>query len=508
MSPATSQTPVNDALRRAEIDLSLRHPVMFFFTSGAAWLAVAILLGIVASAKTHSPDFLTGWSWLTYGRVQSAHMNALVYGWACQAAFGALIWLMARLSRQECRAAGIILVAGHVWNLAISLGLIAILAGGGTGMPWMEFPAFAWVPMLLSYAAIAIWSMVQFKVRPAGHVFISQWYILAALIWFPWVFASAHLLIHAFAGNPVMAAAINAWYRSAMLLLFFVPTGIAAAYYLIPKVTGRPVYSYSLSALGFWSLAIIAPWAGMQKLAGAPIPNFLPYLGAAATILFAVPCIAVGVNLLKTAAGAPETVANSPSLHFTIMGVFGLLILGAASVFLNNPAILPGTQFSMANYGFDILGVYGFFSFIAFGVIYFVVPRITRREWLSSRLIKMHFFLSLYGVALVVIVALFGGAMQGIGLEDYKMPAEDASMRAYPYAVATTLAWCFLLFSNVFFFFHLTLMWLRLGRRSSHPTLLGVHHADDLHDAAHGPEGDIDNGGPGTVHPDSHAHSH
>lgn len=505
MSPATSQTPVNDVVRRAQIDLSLRHPVMFFFTSGAAWLAVAILLGIIASAKVHSPGFLDGVSWLTYGRVQSAHISALVYGWGCQAAFGALVWLMARLSRQECRAAGIILVAGHVWNLAISLGVIAILAGAGTGMPWMEFPVFAWTPMLLAYGAIAIWSMIQFKVRPAGHVFISQWYILAALIWFPWVFASAHLLVYAFAGNPVMAAAINAWYRSALLLLFFVPTGIAAAYYLIPKVTGRPVYSYSLSSLGFWSLAIIAPWAGMQKLAGAPIPAFLPYLGAAATILFAVPAIAVGVNLLKTAAGAPDTVVNSPTLRFTLAGVICLLVLALACVFLNNPAILPGTQFSMAGYGFDILALYAFFSFIAFGMIYFVVPRITRREWLSSRLIKMHFFLSVYGVALVVIVALFGGVMQGIGLEAYKQPWEDASMRAYPYAVANTLAWCFLLFSNVFFFFHLTLMWLRLGRRSSHPTLLGHGHHDDLHDATHGPEGDVDNAGPGSA---AAAHTH
>jgi cytochrome c oxidase cbb3-type subunit 1 len=504
MSPATSQTPVNDAIRRAEIDLSLRHPVMFFFTSGAAWLAVAILLGIVASAKVHSPGFLDGVSWLTYGRVQSAHISALVYGWGCQAAFGTLVWLMARLSRQECRAAGIILVAGHVWNFAISLGVLAILAGGGTGMPWMEFPAFAWVPMLLSYFAIAIWSMVQFKVRPAGHVFISQWYILAALIWFPWIFASAHLLVHGFSGNPVMAAAINAWYRSALVLLFFVPTGIAAAYYLIPKVTGRPVYSYSLSALGFWSLAIIGPWAGMQKLAGAPIPNFLPYLGAAATVLFAIPAISVAVNLIKTASGAPDTVVNSPSLRFTLAGVICLLVLAFACVFLNNPSILPGTQFSMAGYGFDILAIYAFFSFIAFGMIYFVVPRITRREWLSSRLIKMHFFLSIYGVALVVLVALFGGAMQGIGLENYKQPFEDAMTRAYPYAVATTLAWCFLLFSNVFFFFHLTLMWLRLGRRSSHPTLLGHAHHDDLHDLTHGPEGDIDNAGPGSAA----AHSH
>jgi cytochrome c oxidase cbb3-type subunit 1 len=221
MSQASSQNPAIDAARRAEIDRSLRHPVMFFFTSGAAWLAVAILLGIISSAKVHSPGFLDGCSFLTYGRVQPAHMSALIYGWACQAAFGMLVWLMARLSRQECRAAGIILTAGHVWNFAVGLGVVGILAGKGTGVPWMEFPVFAWVPMLLAYAAIGIWSMVQFKVRPAGHVFVSQWYILAALIWFPWVFATAHLLIHGFSGSPLMANAVNAWFRSGLLFLFF-----------------------------------------------------------------------------------------------------------------------------------------------------------------------------------------------------------------------------------------------------------------------------------------------
>jgi cytochrome c oxidase cbb3-type subunit 1 len=504
MSQASSQNPAIDAARRAEIDRSLRHPVMFFFTSGAAWLAVAILLGIISSAKVHSPGFLDGCSFLTYGRVQPAHMSALIYGWACQAAFGMLVWLMARLSRQECRAAGIILTAGHVWNFAVGLGVVGILAGKGTGVPWMEFPVFAWVPMLLAYAAIGIWSMVQFKVRPAGHVFVSQWYILAALIWFPWVFATAHLLIHGFSGSPLMANAVNAWFRSGLLFLFFTPAAIAAAYYLIPKITGRPVYSYTLSLLGFWSLAVIAPWAGMQKLAGAPIPAFLPYLGAAATILIAIPAIAVSVNLLKTAAGAWDTVVSSPSLRFTVAGVIGLLVLGLACTVLNVPAFLPLSQFSLSGYGFDILALYGFFSFIAFGMIYFIVPRITRREWLSSRLIKIHFFLSVYGVVTVALVALFGGLMQGGAQEDYKQPWENAMTYAYPYAIAATLSWCFLLVSNVFFFLHLGLMWLRLGRRSSHPTLLGDGHHGDLHDGTHGPEGDIDNAGPGSAP----AHSH
>ena len=178
MSSAIQSTKEQDALLRAGIDRSLRHPVMFFLTSGAAWLAVSIVLGLVASAKVHSPEFLTGCSWLTYGRVFPAHINALVYGWGFQAAFAVIIWMMARLSRKECTAAGLILTAGHVWNLAVAMGLIGILSGSSTGMPWMEFPAFVWPVLLVSYFAIVIWSFLQFRVQPEGHVYISQWYLL------------------------------------------------------------------------------------------------------------------------------------------------------------------------------------------------------------------------------------------------------------------------------------------------------------------------------------------
>jgi cytochrome c oxidase cbb3-type subunit 1 len=467
---------------------------MFFFTSGAAWLAVSIILGVIASAKVHSPNFLSCSGWLTYGRVFPAHVNTLVYGWGAQAAFGAIIWLMARLSRQECRAAGTILTAGHVWNLGVALGTIGILSGHGTGMPWMEFPSFVWPVLFLSYTAIAIWSLVQFRLRQGAHTFVSQWVLAAAVIWFPWIFLTANVLLHCLTGHPVMAAGINAWYKSALLLLFFAPVGMGAAYYLVPKVAGVAVQSYSLARLGFWAVAVIAPWAGMQKLTGAPLPYWLPYVGATATVLFALPAFAVAANLLSTAAKAgSDTISHSPTLRFTIAGLVGLALFGLACVFLNLPdSTLPLTQFSLSGYGFELLGLYAFFTFVMFGAIYFIVPRITRREWLSRRLITSHFFLSVYGVMAIVFVALFGGLQQGIGQEQFSMPWENASDRAYPYAIATTGAWCLILFSNVFFFLHLTLMWLRLGRRSSHPTLLDSGHGDN----PHGPEGDIDNAGP------------
>ncbi len=499
MSQPTSQSTEQDAILRAGIDRSLRHPVMFFLTSGAAWLAVSIFLGIIASVKVHSPGFLSSLSWLTYGRVFPAHVNALVYGWGMQAAFAAILWLMARLSRKECTMVGSILTAGHVWNLGIALGVIGILSGNGTGMPWMEFPSFAWPLLLISYFAIVAGSFIQFRIRPVGHVYVSQWYLLAALLWFPWIYVTSNVLLHCLPGHPVMGAGINAWFRSALLFLFFTPVALGVTYYLAPKVTGRPVFSYSLAKFGFWSLAVIAPWAGMQKLAGAPVPYFLPYIGAAATALIFIPACAAAINTLRTMASAPETMAASPSLRFAAAGMAGLLVLAAAAVLLNLPgSTLRLTQFTLSGYGFDILALYGFFTLSMFGATYFIVPRVTLREWISRRLIKVHFYLSVYGIITVALVALFGGTQQGLGQENWQQPWLGVLDYARPYAVATTFAWCLILFSNIFFFIHLLLMWMRLGRRSSHPTLLVSHHGGN----PHGEDGDIDNAGPG------HAHAH
>jgi len=497
MSSQFPTTTEQDALLRVGIDRSLRHPVMFFLTSAAAWLAVSLILGIISSAKVHSPGFMDSWGWSTFGRTQAAHINTLVYGWGFQAAFGVIIWMLSRLSRQECRAAGIILTAGHVWNFGVSIGVLGILAGYGTGMPWMEFPAFTWPVLLLSYFAILVWSFVQFKVRPEGHVYISQWYLMAATIWFPWVFITANVLLHVMPGNPVMAAGINAWYKSSLIFLFFTPVALGTAFYLTPKVTGRAIHSYSLAKLGFWSLAVIMPWAGMQKLTGAPIPFFIPYVGAAATILFFIPAFTAAINILRTATADPEFANNSPTLRFTMAGVVGLIVMAVAAVFLNIPGkTLEYSQFSLSGYGFEILALYAFFSFVMFGAIYFIVPRVTRREWLSRRLIKIHFFFSIYGISMIAVAAIFGGLQQGYGQEAFDQPWQEAAAeRAVNYGWLITLSWCFILFSNIFFFMHLTVMWLRLGRRSTHPTLLVSDHGH----SPHGDEGDIDNCGPGTA---------
>lgn len=478
-----------DSELRARIDRSLRHPVMFFFASGAAWLAVALLLGFVSSTQAVAPNFMDSCGFLNFGRVYTAHINVLIYGWGCQAAFGLIIWLMARLSRKECTSVGIILTAGHVWNFGVLVGFLGILAGYGTGKPWMEFPAAVWPVLLVSYLFITVWSFIQFRCNDGGKTYVAQWYLVAALFWFPWVYLTAHLFVFVFDGHPVMAAGINAWFKYALIFLFFTPVALGTAYYLAPKVTGRPVYSYSLALFGFWALAVIGPWTGMQKLAGAPLPQFMPYIGAAATVLILIPAIAVAVNILMTLRGHEVQVTASPSLRFTIGGIVSFLVLGIMGMLLNTVGALKLTQFTLTGYGMEMLAIYGFFSMCAFGGIYFIVPRITRREWLSRRFIGWHFWLTVYGVGTVVVCSIMGGLFQGRAQEAFGSSWQDAQTTNYAYSVGTAVAWGFILFGSLFFLLHLLLMWARLGRRSQHPTLLkGDHHGG----SPHGPEGDLD----------------
>lgn len=466
---------------RATIDTSLKHPVLFFFSSGAVWLAVALVLGVVASFKVHNPEFLSDLGRFNTGRVYAAHLNVLIYGWAFQAAFAVMAWLMARLSRRESQNNAVIIIAGHLWNFTTAIGLIGIFTGKSTGVPWMEFPQTCWVMYLIAYLLIVSWSFVQFRTREGGHVYITQWYVLAAMFLFPWIYITTNLFVFVVDVNPLMASAINSWFKSTLMLLFFIPIAIGAAYYITPKVTGRPVYSYGLALFGFWALMVIAPWSGMQKLTGAPIPVFLPYVGAGASILFLIPALTVGINILKTMSGYGDKISMSPSLRFVAASVMALVVMGFLSLLLNLTPILKITQFSLSGYGYEMLGLYGVFTLCMFGAAYFIIPRITMREWASKGLIKFHFWGSIYGVIAIILLSILGGFQQGAAQEGWDQPWMTAATSTYAYQLGNTMALLFLLFSSLAFSVHLLIMWAGLGRKSSHPTLLVEKHGGNPH---------------------------
>ena len=474
-----------DTLRRAAIDRSVKGPVLFLLTNGAFWLMASTILGLLAAIKSFAPDFLGHASFLTYGRLQPAHINALVYGWGFQAALGVMLWLIARRSGQELRTGkSLMMVAAFFWNITVTVGIGCILFGGNTSLEWLEMPAFTW-PILLFCFLVFAWPMVSMFARshrPEGFM-ISSWYIFGACLWFPWLFSTANICLHCLPSLGVIGSGINAWYVHGVILLFFVPVGVGAAYYFIPKITGQPIASAQLAKTGFWLLAILGGWTGMQRFMGGPLPAWMVAVGAMTGVLLLIPVLVVGLNHHLTTLGKHNLVAVSPTLRFVFVGSIFYPIAGIILALISSFWTGFTFQFTHAWYGYQIIAVYGFFSMVVFGAIYYIVPRLSGCEWLSVRLIRNHFWFSVYGIGIVVVTSIVAGMQQGGDLtapERWDQSWISVVLNARPYLIARAVAWAMITWSNVWFLIHLMLMVAGLGRRSSAPTLLERHddHSD------------------------------
>ncbi|MDB4737460.1 cbb3-type cytochrome c oxidase subunit I [Verrucomicrobiales bacterium] len=456
-----------DIQHRIDIDRSARFPVLFFITSAAVWLAVAVVLGFVQQMKLHSPGFLDHPSlyFLNYGRSNPAFMGALVYGWAIQAGIGVCIWLMARLCSAEVKNPITLIVAGHFWNLGVLIGVLGILTGHGTSIEWLAFPKAVWPILCGAFSLIVIWLITMFHRRQDKEVYISVWYILGACFWFPWIFITTNLFIHIFPGSAVAKAATNAWFMGSMIYLVFAPIGLASAYYIIPKIIGRPVHSAQLGYYGFWGLAVFGGWTGIQKFMGGPLPAWMPAVSGAAVIFMLIPVLIVTINQLMTLRGNQSAFNSSPALRFTIAGISFFVIYCIFSALSSFLAVGKFTQLSLTSIGTQMLAVFGFFSMTMFGAIYFIIPRLTGSEWPSLKKINSHFIISIYAMGTLLILNYFGGVWQSSAYAKFDAPLENAISAGKPYAIGASVAWVFILFSTFGFLLNLISILLRSGRR-------------------------------------------
>ncbi|MFT4637065.1 MAG: cytochrome c oxidase cbb3-type subunit 1 [Verrucomicrobiales bacterium] len=474
----TTATPEEDAQQRAAIDRSLRVPVLFFFTSGLVWLFISLLLGMIASMKLYLPDLFASFPFLTYGRVQPAHLNAFVYGWGFQVGLGTALWIMARLCRISLPRIAMLITAGHLWNIGVAIGVGGILLGYGTSIQFLDFPVGIWPLLLVSYCIIAGYIVMMFKSRRDGHVYISQWYILAACFWFPWSYLTANLLIHHFPSAAVINTSIGGWYGGTLLMLWFVPIGLGVTYYLIPKVVGRPIYSYQLALASFWSLALLGGWVGVQHYMGGPLPAWMSSISGAAMIFMIVPMVFIALNYYNTMKDDIALVNYSPTLRFVFFGVISFVVfilLGAAFSLFRFGKIF---QFSHGELGYQMTGLYGFFSMIMFGAIYFIMPRLMGCEWRSGKWIRFHFWFSAYGTGAMLLSLLMAGLFQGqqalMHADEHVLSVEVAS----GFLVGLSISWLLIILSNMMFFFHVLLMICRLGRRSGEATYIHPHNTE------------------------------
>jgi cytochrome c oxidase cbb3-type subunit 1 len=461
-----------EQVERALIDATTRVPVLMFYTSAIIWLLIGTFLGAFTSFKQHMPDLFSGCEYVTWGRLRPAHMNVMVYGWASMAGMGTGIWLMARLCRVTLRHPLLLVAGGGFWNFGVLLGTIGILAGASTGYQWLEFPPVAAIVLFVAYLMIITWAVLMFRFRRSGHVYVTQWYLLGAFLWFPWLYAAAQMMLFVVPVQGVMQEAVNWWYANNLLFLWFGALALGTTYYFIPKVIGRPVYSYHLATIGFWTYAVFSSWTGMQRLIDGPFPAWMVTASIAATILTIIPVATVGLNHHMTMRGHFPLMRYSPTLRFTVFGAISYTVFSAVGVLLSLRSVAAYVNFTEAGVAYSHLGLYAFYTMVMFGSMYYIVPRLVGREWRYASLIKLHFWASVYGVGLMVLMLLAGGFVQGINMNSAGLPFMESTQSILPYLRGRSLSGMLLTVAHVIFAYHFLLMLFGLGRTASVPTFL------------------------------------
>lgn len=420
--PTQSLDSPTEILTLAAIDRSCRAPVLVFILSGICWLLLGSVLAMIASIKLHTPGFLTNWEWLTFGRVRPAHLNVVTYGWAAMTGVGVILWLQARLSRIRLVFPWLLVLVALGWNLAVATGTLAILTGYGTSVEWLEFPLPVALTLGLLFGIFGTISFYTFANRRNTHIYISQWYIFGAILWFPYLYLVTNLLIHGGSTRGVVQGSANWWFAHNVLGLWLTPIGLATIYYLIPKVIGAPIHSYYLSILGFWTLALFYNWAGTHHLVGGPLPAWLITVGIVGSMMMIVPVVTVAINHHVTMVGHFHMLRTSPTLRFIVFGGMSYTLVsiqGSLQALRSVNEINHFTHYTIAH---AHLGVYSFFTMTMFGAIYYILPRVTCLEWSSARLIRTHFWTAASGMILYWTGLTFGGWLQGLHLNNPDIP--------------------------------------------------------------------------------------
>ena len=470
-SDGVSSVSESDAKARDDADKSTSLVVGVCLTLAVVWLVLASVAGLISSIKMHEPDWWVQYGWLTFGRIRPIHLNMVAYGWCSLAGIGVAIWLIPRLLKTELVGAKYALVGGALWTIGVFAGTVAIAMGYSDGLEWLEYPWQIDILLVVGGALVGVPLWLTLLNRKVKHLYVSVWYIGAGLLWFPILFLIANWPGLHFG---VQQATMNWWFGHNVLGLWFTPIGLAASYYFIPKVIGKPIHSYNLSLLGFWSLAFFYSQVGGHHLIGGPVPSWLITISIVQSMMMVIPVFAVAVNQHMTVLGNFRALAYSPTLRFIVLGAMmytAASVQGSLEALRSVNTVTHFTHYTVAH---AHLGLYGFFSMVMFGSIYFIMPRVMNWEWPYPKLISLHFWLVLVGFAIYFIWLTIGGWLQGLAMLDEKTPFMQSVALTLPYLKARSIGGGLMTLGHLVFAAHFFAMGWKFGPRRLGAALLGT----------------------------------
>ena len=391
-----------------------------FAIATAGWGIVAFLAGLIVAAKLVFPGFLGFIPELSYGRLRPLHTNAAIFAFAGNAIFVGVYYSLQRLCRARMWSDRLSAIHFWGWQLIIVSAALTLPFGFTTSK---EYAELEWP---IDIAITAVW--VTFGINMLGtiftrrerHMYVAIWFYLATFITvallhvvnsmeLPVSFLKSYSM---YAG--VQDALVQWWYGHNAVAFFLTTPFLGIMYYFIPKAANRPVFSYRLSIIHFWSLIFIYIWAGPHHLLYTALPDWAQSLGTVFSIMLIAPSWGGMINGLLTLRGAWDRVREDPVLKFLVVGITAYGMATFEGPMLSIKSVNALTHFTDYIIGHVHLGALAWNGGLAFAMLYYIIPRIYGTKLYSVSLANLHFWLSTIGILFYVIPLYVGGITQSL----------------------------------------------------------------------------------------------
>jgi cytochrome c oxidase cbb3-type subunit 1 len=381
-----------------------------YTVSATIWLLFATCLGVLMAYKFGSPDFGPG-AWLTLGRLRPIHTNDTFYGWASIGLVGLAYYVVARSSRISLYSTRLAWWGLVLFNTAAVAGTIALDLGYNNGD--LEYREWPWPIRLIFLAALIVtaWNLIATVARRnTKDIYLSNWYTMGGVLWTCIVAIVATLPWYQHGLGQV---SVSGFFMHNSVGMWFTPLTLGTLYYALPKLLNRPIYSYALGVLAFWTNLVFYPIIGAHHFLFSPRPWWLQTTAIVFSVAMLVPVWGGSTNLLLTMRGRVRDMTHSYALMFIFVGVIGYLVgstQGTLEAFRSLQEVWHLTNFTV---GHSHLTMYGFVTFSIWGGIYALLPLATDKNPQPLG-IALHFWMALVGSFIYVIALSVGGTVQGL----------------------------------------------------------------------------------------------
>jgi len=373
--------------------------------------------GFIGALELVAPDLLGNISWLVFGRVRQVHTNLVMFGFVGSALLGGAHYLVPTLLRTTLYSERMGKACVWLWNLALAAGVVTLSMGHTQNREYAELIWPIDLGVLLVLALIFYNLFQTLRQRQENLLYVSVWYVIGAVIFTFFSYFFGNAVWNPDTGSITgMPDAILAWFYGHNILgFFFTPLSVALAYYIIPIVSRAPLYSHTLSLIGFWSILMMYSHIGTHHLLQAPAPTWLKVVAITGSVGMLVPVMTVLINLWLTVRGRLGNIHSDIGGKFVFAGSVWYLLTCLQGPLQSLPYVQQLTHFTNWVIAHAHMGVFGFAGMTALGGMYFILPRITGKPLYSAKLADLQYWLVLIGITGFFSILTIAGLIQGNG---------------------------------------------------------------------------------------------